>query len=164
MRRTKLCLWLGAGVAVGAHPGLPDLAGFGRRNLAVSAEEVSVLIGVGIPLTRSKRVRNVDPVGLEQSSVRRYAIRQDAVGAFCQKPRLRRLCQVLMNDHWINPANGSGHALLSNDSLLPRGSARAPRSGAAQRWCLSSTIAGIELLCWKSTRSFPAIAEPNVTV
>src|SRR6185503_16183651 len=28
------------GVAVGAHPGLPDLAGFGRRNMAVSAAEV----------------------------------------------------------------------------------------------------------------------------
>jgi UPF0271 protein len=27
------------GVAIGAHPGLPDLAGFGRRNLDVSAEE-----------------------------------------------------------------------------------------------------------------------------
>lgn len=28
------------GVAIGAHPGLPDLAGFGRREMAVSAEEV----------------------------------------------------------------------------------------------------------------------------
>ena len=27
------------GVAIGAHPGLPDLAGFGRRDLAISAEE-----------------------------------------------------------------------------------------------------------------------------
>ncbi|WP_276496332.1 LamB/YcsF family protein [Pontibacter litorisediminis] len=27
-------------VAIGAHPGLPDLAGFGRREMAVSAEEV----------------------------------------------------------------------------------------------------------------------------
>jgi UPF0271 protein len=28
------------GVAIGAHPGLPDLQGFGRREMAVSAEEV----------------------------------------------------------------------------------------------------------------------------
>ena len=28
------------GVAVGAHPGLPDLIGFGRREMAVSAQEV----------------------------------------------------------------------------------------------------------------------------
>src|SRR5215217_9354392 len=27
------------GVAIGAHPGLPDLAGFGRREMAVSPEE-----------------------------------------------------------------------------------------------------------------------------
>ena len=30
---------LDKGVAVGAHPGLPDLQGFGRRNMAVSASE-----------------------------------------------------------------------------------------------------------------------------
>ena len=31
------------GVALGAHPGLPDLQGFGRRNLAISAEEARQL-------------------------------------------------------------------------------------------------------------------------
>ncbi|MDJ0365456.1 5-oxoprolinase subunit PxpA [Hymenobacter sp. H14-R3] len=30
---------LAAGVAIGAHPGLPDLVGFGRRNMDISAEE-----------------------------------------------------------------------------------------------------------------------------
>ena len=36
-------------VAVGAHPGFPDLAGFGRRNIAASAEEIrtDVLYQVG---------------------------------------------------------------------------------------------------------------------
>ena len=29
-----------AGVALGAHPGLPDLAGFGRRQMALTADEV----------------------------------------------------------------------------------------------------------------------------
>ena len=28
-----------AGIAVGAHPGLPDLMGFGRRSMAISNEE-----------------------------------------------------------------------------------------------------------------------------
>jgi UPF0271 protein len=32
------------GVVVGAHPGLPDLAGFGRRNMAVTASEVENLV------------------------------------------------------------------------------------------------------------------------
>jgi UPF0271 protein len=37
--RTSLATALAAGVAVGAHPGLPDLPGFGRRALALSIEE-----------------------------------------------------------------------------------------------------------------------------
>lgn len=32
------------GVAIGAHPGLPDLAGFGRREMAVSPEEVHAMV------------------------------------------------------------------------------------------------------------------------
>jgi UPF0271 protein len=38
MKRT-VRLALQHGVAIGAHPGLPDLVGFGRREMAVSAEE-----------------------------------------------------------------------------------------------------------------------------
>ncbi|HEY3336406.1 MAG TPA: 5-oxoprolinase subunit PxpA [Candidatus Limnocylindrales bacterium] len=39
----------GCGVAVGAHPGYPDLAGFGRRAMALSTDEIeaSVLYQVG---------------------------------------------------------------------------------------------------------------------
>lgn len=33
-----------AGVAVGAHPGLPDLAGFGRRDMAVTPSEVESFV------------------------------------------------------------------------------------------------------------------------
>lgn len=32
------------GVKIGAHPGLPDLAGFGRRNMAITAQEAYDLI------------------------------------------------------------------------------------------------------------------------
>ena len=32
------------GVAVGAHPGFPDLVGFGRRNLAVSPAELKAMV------------------------------------------------------------------------------------------------------------------------
>ncbi len=39
MRRT-VALAAKAGVAIGAHPGFPDLMGFGRRNLAASPDEV----------------------------------------------------------------------------------------------------------------------------
>lgn len=38
MRKT-VTLALEKGVALGAHPGLPDLAGFGRRNMDITAQE-----------------------------------------------------------------------------------------------------------------------------
>lgn len=37
---TTVALAMQHGVAIGAHPGLPDLQGFGRRNITVSEEEV----------------------------------------------------------------------------------------------------------------------------
>jgi UPF0271 protein len=43
MRRT-VRLAQAAGVAVGAHPGFPDLAGFGRRELRASAQEVEDMV------------------------------------------------------------------------------------------------------------------------
>ncbi len=43
IRRT-VSLAAGHGVAIGAHPSLPDLAGFGRRAMKVSAEEVYDLV------------------------------------------------------------------------------------------------------------------------
>ncbi|WP_212969444.1 LamB/YcsF family protein [Paenibacillus cineris] len=43
MRRT-VKLALSRGVAIGAHPGLPDLAGFGRRNMDISPEETLDLV------------------------------------------------------------------------------------------------------------------------
>ncbi len=43
MQRTML-LCKQHGVAIGAHPGLPDLQGFGRREMAVSPEEVYALV------------------------------------------------------------------------------------------------------------------------
>jgi UPF0271 protein len=43
MRRT-LCAAAARGVAIGAHPGLPDLAGFGRRNMDIATETVYDLV------------------------------------------------------------------------------------------------------------------------
>jgi 5-oxoprolinase (ATP-hydrolysing) subunit A len=55
------------GVSVGAHPGFPDLRGFGRRNMAVTAEEagndVIYQIGALTAFTRSKRLQHVKPHG-----------------------------------------------------------------------------------------------------
>ena len=57
------------GVAVGAHPGLPDLAGFGRRTMAVSPEDVYAMVvyqvGALAAFARSQgaRLAHVKPHG-----------------------------------------------------------------------------------------------------
>lgn len=43
MDRTVLAA-AGAGVTIGAHPGLPDIAGFGRRAMAITADEARDLV------------------------------------------------------------------------------------------------------------------------
>jgi 5-oxoprolinase (ATP-hydrolysing) subunit A len=60
MRRT-VRLAREAGVAVGAHPGFPDLAGFGRRELRASPQEIEDMvvyqIGALAAIARSEGVR-----------------------------------------------------------------------------------------------------------
>lgn len=62
MRRT-VRLAEEAGVAVGAHPGLPDLMGFGRREMMVSADEardyVTYQIGALQAFSRAKKLQHV---------------------------------------------------------------------------------------------------------
>jgi UPF0271 protein len=68
MRRT-VRLAHGAGVAVGAHPGLADLSGFGRREMRVSPQEVEdmVLYQIGalaaIASSEGARLRHVKAHG-----------------------------------------------------------------------------------------------------
>ena len=55
------------GVGIGAHPGFPDLRGFGRRNMLATANEVrdDVVYQVGAltAFTREKRLQHVKPHG-----------------------------------------------------------------------------------------------------
>ena len=66
MRRT-VNLAEQAGVAVGAHPSLPDLIGFGRREMKVTPEEVKnyVIYQIGAlqAFTKTKRLQHVKPHG-----------------------------------------------------------------------------------------------------
>lgn len=68
MRRTVQAA-LRQGVAVGAHPGLPDLAGFGRRNMDISPQEAYDLtvyqIGAlqGFLQAQGGRMQHVKPHG-----------------------------------------------------------------------------------------------------
>jgi 5-oxoprolinase (ATP-hydrolysing) subunit A len=47
MRKT-VALARASGAALGAHPGLPDLVGFGRRNMEVTLEEIKDIVAVQI--------------------------------------------------------------------------------------------------------------------
>ncbi len=55
------------GVGIGAHPGFPDLRGFGRRNLAASPEEakddIVYQIGALAAFTHDHRLQHVKPHG-----------------------------------------------------------------------------------------------------
>lgn len=55
------------GVAIGAHPGFPDLQGFGRRNMVVTPEEakndVVYQIGALTAFTKAKKLQHVKPHG-----------------------------------------------------------------------------------------------------
>ncbi len=68
MART-VALAMTHGVALGAHPGLPDLVGFGRRALAVTPEEardlVTYQIGAlsGFARRHGQRLSHVKPHG-----------------------------------------------------------------------------------------------------
>ncbi len=65
--RTTVRLAEEHGVAVGAHPGFPDLHGFGRRNMAVTPDEaktdVIYQIGALAAFTRGKKLQHVKPHG-----------------------------------------------------------------------------------------------------
>lgn len=76
------------GVAVGAHPGYPDLAGFGRRAMAASPEEVKndmvYQLGALQAFTSSKRLQHVKPHG---------ALYNRAVG---DEPLARAICEAIL--------------------------------------------------------------------
>ena len=65
--RTTVDLAEERGVAIGAHPSFPDLAGFGRRNMIVSPEEarndVIYQMGALQAFTRTGRLQHVKPHG-----------------------------------------------------------------------------------------------------
>jgi UPF0271 protein len=84
MRQT-IDLAVSLGVAVGAHPGFPDMEGFGRRELTVSPRDVEdfVVYQVGalaaIAAARGVRLQHVKPHGALFNMAARDAALADAV-------------------------------------------------------------------------------------
>jgi UPF0271 protein len=73
------------GTAVGAHPGFPDLAGFGRRELQATAREVEDLVVyqigalAGIAAAQNIRLQHVKPHGALYNMAARDAALADAI-------------------------------------------------------------------------------------
>lgn len=86
MRRT-VRLAAAAGVAIGAHPSLPDLQGFGRREMAVSADEAYALtlyqVGALYAFAQSEgsRLHHVKPHGALYNMAARDAALAAAIAA-----------------------------------------------------------------------------------
>ncbi|MBA3269310.1 MAG: LamB/YcsF family protein [Acidobacteria bacterium] len=84
MRRT-IALAQAHGVAVGAHPGFPDLAGFGRREMQASPAEVEDLVLyqiaalVGVAAAQGVRVQHVKAHGALYNMAARDAALAGAV-------------------------------------------------------------------------------------
>lgn len=87
-----------AGTAVGAHPGLPDLVGFGRRRMAITPEEAHAMVlyqagALQAMLTaRGMRLNHVKPHGILYTMLNEEAALAEAVAeaivAVCTVPRL----------------------------------------------------------------------------
>ena len=67
--RETICLAKARGVAVGAHPGFPDLVGFGRRELNVTPKEAEDMVlyqvaaVAGVAAAEGVRMQHVKPHG-----------------------------------------------------------------------------------------------------
>jgi len=93
MART-VALAVSHGVALGAHPGLPDLVGFGRREMAVSASEVGDLVMYQIgalaafAVRHGQRLQHVKPHGaLYALAERDSAVAEAIAQAVCDVDR-----------------------------------------------------------------------------
>jgi UPF0271 protein len=134
--RTTVRLARDAGVAVGAHPGLPDLAGFGRRSMAVSPEEVEdmVLYQVGalaaIAATEGVRLRHVKPHGALYNMAVKDRRLADAIARAVRALEGSLLLFALPGTELESAAHGAGvpvaregfadRAYAADGTLMPR--------------------------------------------
>ena len=100
------------GVAVGAHPSFPDLAGFGRRNMVVSPQEarddVVYQIGALSAFTSAGRLQHVKPHG----AMYNMAVNDpDLAKAICEAALSvddGMALLALAGSQWIDAARGMG--------------------------------------------------------
>jgi UPF0271 protein len=122
------------GVAVGAHPGFPDLQGFGRRNLAASPAEVRddlvYQVGALTAFTKVKRLQHVKPHGALYNMAVPGGDLARAIGEAVLEIDPSLILVVLAGSPWAEQAESMGlrvareafadRALNANGTLVPR--------------------------------------------
>jgi UPF0271 protein len=83
--RNTIRLAKSSGVAIGAHPGFPDLAGFGRRDMQVSPHEAEdlvlyqIAVVAGVASTEGMRLQHVKPHGAMYNMAARDEVLASAI-------------------------------------------------------------------------------------
>ena len=133
MRRT-VQLAEAHGVGVGAHPGFPDLQGFGRRNLSATPDEVRddllYQIGALTAFTRTKKLQHVKPHGALYNMAVPGGDLARAIGEAVLEADPSLILVVLAGSKWAEQARQMGvrvareafadRALMPDGSLVPR--------------------------------------------
>jgi UPF0271 protein len=136
--RETVALALEHGVAIGAHPGLPDLQGFGRRPMRLSPQEVQDLVvyqtGALAALTAAQggSVRHVKPHGALYNMAAVEPELADAIARAIASIDRRLLLVGLSGSELIEAGRRAGlptasevfadRGYAADGSLLPRGS------------------------------------------
>ena len=105
------------GVAVGAHPGFPDLAGFGRREMKATPREVEDLVAYQIGALAGDCRRAGRPA--------------------CAREAARRAVQHGGARRWISPTRSRGPSppSIRRSMLFGLPGSKSARGGAAPRAC-----------------------------
>ncbi|HSK09304.1 MAG TPA: 5-oxoprolinase subunit PxpA, partial [Vicinamibacterales bacterium] len=133
MRRT-VGLAEAHGVGVGAHPGFPDLQGFGRRNLAASPAEVRddlvYQIGALTAFTRAKKLQHVKPHGALYNMAVPGGDLAAAIGEALLETDASLVLVALAGSRWADQAERMGlrvarevfadRAVQADGTLVPR--------------------------------------------
>ena len=114
------------GVALGAHPGLPDLQGFGRRELAVSPDEVYALVLcqvgalAGCAQAQGTRLVHVKPHGALYNMAARDAVLAGAIARAVHDLNPELVLVGLSGSQLLRA--GTGHGLrVASEAFADRG-------------------------------------------
>lgn len=134
------------GVAIGAHPGWPDLQGFGRREMALSVEETEALVlyQIGALAVFAKaegmELRHVKPHGALYNQSAKDARLAEAVARALKRFSLEIALIGLAGSRSVEAARGMGLRALEEGfpdrgytpegQLIPRGQAGAVLSSS----------------------------------